>query len=356
MFTQFNVLFNLEYSIENLIAKGKKMKDVVLIITNNGDVHATLVIDRLHNIGQASYRFNTEQFPLNAALTVTLKGGAVGSILTTEGPLDLNRVKSVWYRRPTAPLIEPGSLSDGYAKFIRNESGAALWSLYTTLEAFWMNPPLTNRYLIQNNKLFQLKVASQIGLDVPDTIITNRPEDLASFCKAHGGIVAVKMLKGDWFMKEGEDGAYFLFTQKITTQQILNHADSIKLSPILAEEYIDKALELRITIIGDQIFACAIHSQHSERTKIDWRRYDFENVPHEACSIPEEVRSKLLLYMRRLGLVYGAIDMIITPDNHYVFIEINPSGQWLWIEELTGMPISQTIAALLANPPTITGE
>lgn len=331
------------------------MKNVVLIITNNDDVHATSVIDRLHSMGQASYRFNTERFPLNAALTVMFKGGVSGFISTTEGPLDLNRVKSVWYRRPTAPFIEPGSISDGYAQFIKNESGAALWSLYTTLEVFWMNPPLTNRYLVQHNKLFQLKVAGQIGLDVPDTIITNNPEDLVNFCEAHGGVVAAKMLKGDWFVRDGEDEALFLFTQKITTQQIVSHANDIKLSPIFAEEYIDKALELRVTIIGERVFACAIHSQHSERTKIDWRRYDFENVPHEEYAIPAEIRNKLLAYMRQLGLVYGAIDMIVTPDNRYVFIEINPSGQWLWIEELTGMPISQAIAELLANPQTLTG-
>ncbi len=332
------------------------MKDAILILTNSDDAHATSVIDCLHTMDQRNYRFNTEQFPLNAKVTVAFKNTVSGCISTPEGLLDLDSIKSVWYRRPTTPLILPGSLSDGYVTFIRHESAVALWSLYTTLETFWVNPPLINKHLIQHNKLFQLKVASQVGLEVPDTVITNDPERLIHFCEDHGGVIAIKMLKGDWFVEESDDKALFLFTQKITTQQIITHSDDIKLSPVFAEEYVEKALELRVTIVGDQIFACAIHSQDSDRTKTDWRRYDFENVSHEEYKIPEEIRNKLFLYMRQLGLVYGAIDMIVTPDGRYVFIEINPSGQWLWIEELTGMPISQAVAELLSNPLKTAGE
>lgn len=118
----------------------------------------------------------------------------------------------------------------------------------------------------------------------------------------------------------------------------------------MLQEYVEKALEFRVTIIGGRIFTCAIHSQDSERTRHDWRRYDFEKVKHEVYQLPVEVEQKLLALMKEWGLVYGAMDMILTPSGEYVFLEVNPTGQWGWIEYLTGMPISRTIAELLMNP------
>jgi len=123
------------------------------------------------------------------------------------------------------------------------------------------------------------------------------------------------------------------------------------LAPILAQEYIEKKLELRITIVGQKMFTCAIHSQDSEQTRIDWRRYDFRNVKHLPYQLPEKIKQKLHKLMKIWNLSFGAIDMILTPEGKYVFLEINPNGQWLWIEQLTEMPISRVIAELLANPP-----
>ncbi|MBU4480422.1 MvdD family ATP-grasp ribosomal peptide maturase, partial [Patescibacteria group bacterium] len=132
---------------------------------------------------------------------------------------------------------------------------------------------------------------------------------------------------------------------------IENKADFL-LSPVMVQSYIPKKIELRVTIVGENIFTCAIHSQNSEKTKYDWRRYDFENVKHEEYQLPVNVRGKILAFMKKCRLNFGAIDMILTPDNEYVFLEVNPSGQFGWIEKLTGMPIAKSIAELLANPPS----
>jgi glutathione synthase/RimK-type ligase-like ATP-grasp enzyme len=112
---------------------------------------------------------------------------------------------------------------------------------------------------------------------------------------------------------------------------------------------VPKRVELRITVVGDQVFAAEIHSQKAKRTRIDWRRYDLAHTPHYPHTLPDEVRRSCVELVRRLGLCYGAIDMVLTPDGRYVFLEINPNGQFLWIEQLTGMPISDAICDLLAS-------
>ena len=117
----------------------------------------------------------------------------------------------------------------------------------------------------------------------------------------------------------------------------------------MAQKYIEKKLEFRVTVVGQDIFTCAIHSQDSERTKEDWRRYDFENVKHESYDLPENVKSSLLRFMQLCHLTFGAIDMILTPEGDYVFLEVNPSGQYIWIENLAKLPISRSIAENLTR-------
>ena len=131
---------------------------------------------------------------------------------------------------------------------------------------------------------------------------------------------------------------------------IHDHFGNITATPLMAQEYIEKKLELRVTIVGQKVFACAIYSQDSERTKEDWRRYDFDNVRHEQYQLPKEVEAHLMEFMAVCNLTFGAIDMILTPSGRYVFLEINPSGQFGWIEDLTNMPISKAIAETLSNP------
>ncbi|HMW02377.1 MAG TPA: ATP-dependent carboxylate-amine ligase, partial [Acidobacteriota bacterium] len=118
-------------------------------------------------------------------------------------------------------------------------------------------------------------------------------------------------------------------------------------APCLFQEYIPKKVELRITVVGRKIFAAEIHSQQSQRSKDDWRRYDIANTPYLKHRLPEAIKIKCQQLVRELGLVFGCIDMIVTPDNRYVFLEINPNGQWGWIEELTQLPICANLAEML---------
>ena len=116
---------------------------------------------------------------------------------------------------------------------------------------------------------------------------------------------------------------------------------------MIFQAYVPKRVELRITVVGQQVFAAEIHSQHTHHTRHDWRRYDLDETPHFPHALPPDVAQRCLRLVQALGLCYGAIDMVLTPDDRYVFLEINPNGQYLWIEQLTGLPITDALCDLL---------
>ena len=95
--------------------------------------------------------------------------------------------------------------------------------------------------------------------------------------------------------------------------------------------------------MGERVFAAEIASQSSARTRHDWRHYDVDSTPHTVHQLPPAIERACITLVRSLGLVYGAIDFVLTPDGEYVFLEINPNGQYLWIEHLTGLPITAAI-------------
>ena len=190
----------------------------------------------------------------------------------------------------------------------------------------------------------------RVGLQVPETLVTNSLEIVKKFFDRWQGEIVLKTF-GGVSVKDSEDYLLSVYTNRVSYEHLDSFGSEIQYAPVFLQNYIPKDFELRITAVGNKFFACAIQSQDSPKTKDDWRHYDFENVKHSSYVLPNTIQTKLEALMKRLKLQFGAIDMIVTPDGEYVFLEVNPSGQWGWIERLTGMPISRAIAELLANPP-----
>jgi len=192
------------------------------------------------------------------------------------------------------------------------------------------------------NKLYQYQIAEKVGLDIPLTLVTNDPRKAKDFCemclKKKSGVV-VKVLN--------HSNNIGLLTRKITSHE-LKEIEVIKYTPCFFQEYIEKTYEIRITVVGKQIFAAEIHSQKIEKTKVDWRNYSqFDEIPYLPHNLPRDISLKCLSLLKKMGLIFGAIDMIYTPDKRYIFLEINANGQWLWIEKLTGLQITKAITELL---------
>jgi glutathione synthase/RimK-type ligase-like ATP-grasp enzyme len=325
------------------------MSKAVLVLTNTMDMGADVVLQHIRRSAVRGYRFNTDGFPSETRITLGKSTDQVSGYINLPecNNVGIETIQSIWYRRPR-PSIQRLQ-HEGLAKFVREESAAALWSFYTTSDVYWMNQPLIASALLEHNKLYQMQIAAQLGIAVPNTIITNDPNDLIAFCQQNGGTIAIKLLKGNLFRKEGEDLPFLIYTQKVSEADLAKRKDELEVAPIFAQEYIEKAFELRVTFVAGTFFACAIDSQSSEQTRVDWRRYDFTKVTHTQYELPESVQSALARLMSYWGLNFGAIDMICTPDGRFVFLEVNSAGEWLWIEQLTNMPISKAIADALIN-------
>ena len=123
--------------------------------------------------------------------------------------------------------------------------------------------------------------------------------------------------------------------------------EQVRHAPVIFQEYVEALVDLRVTVVGREIFPAAIHSQETAYP-IDFR-IDISRARIESTTLPEQVSNRLLALMDRLGLSYGAIDMRLTPDGRHVFLEINPAGQWLFIERATNQPMAAALARLLSE-------
>jgi glutathione synthase/RimK-type ligase-like ATP-grasp enzyme len=193
-------------------------------------------------------------------------------------------------------------------------------------------------------KVSQLAAACRLGFQIPPTLVTTDPDELLDFYCAHDGKIVTKVI--EQLSLHHQDEGFFRLTEWVSTRD-LGYAGAIRLCPVIVQPYVPKAFEVRVTVVGGAVFAAEIHSQASNRARLDWRSYDRSSAPHRVHSLPPEMAARCRGLVDQLGLCYGALDLIVTPDGRYVFLELNPQGQYLWIEEATGLPISEALCDLL---------
>lgn len=231
----------------------------------------------------------------------------------------------------------------GIYDFCLQETRSALLGSLMNLSAHWMSHPAA--VWQAEYKPHQLSVAKSIGLSIPRTLVTNDPAAIrAAFEQFHS--MVVKPVRSGYLIQEGRD--FSIFTSRVLEEHLTEVA-SAHLSPAIYQELIPKKFDLRVTVVGQRLFTAAIDSQTDPEAEIDWRQTKNPNLPHYPGSLPEHVSASLIELMASLRLAFGAIDMIQTPDGEFVFLEVNPSGQWLWIDEKLSFGISDAIAAWLAG-------
>ncbi len=313
---------------------------MIFIITRKDDVHADLVIKKLEEIKADFFRLNTECI-YNYELILSPVSARIRNFLTGRELL-LNNVKSVYLRRRSLP--EGLNLDEQYHSFVDQEWTRFQRNIWSYLEdRFWISPP--SAIDIASDKLKQLRVARNVGFLVPETIFTNSLAEIITLQKKYGKCI-YKPHDGGFLSPKSDKAIYAsIIEENITSFSEME--ERLKICPGIFQPYIEKAYELRVTVVGKKVFAAKIDSQKSEKTKIDWRRYDFKNVPHSTEKIPQAEEQKCIEIVEKLGLKFGAIDMIVTPKSEFYFLEINANGQWAWIEVLTGQQISSEIAHLL---------
>lgn len=319
----------------------------VLIVTFSQDNESIpLVIKAIEAKGEKAFRFDTDRFPTEVQLDVY--HGEQKRVIITDGEqkLDLNQVSSVWYRRMRYGQKIPDSMDKQFRDASIEETRRTVRGMIASLKGFHFDK--MSNVDLTNNKQLQLQVAQEIGLVTPRTLTTNNPEAVKQFAQeCHEQGIITKMLSS--FAIYGEHGEEMVvFTNPITDDDLEN-LEGLRFCPMTFQENVPKALELRTTIVGHRVFTAAVDSQRFEGATYDWRKEGRAlSKAWEPYDLPEDVEKKLLKLMAYFGLNYGAIDIIITPDGRHVFLEVNPVGEFFWLEMFSPhFPISQAIAEIL---------
>jgi len=320
---------------------------MVLIFTKKLDTHTDEVIRLLTQRNIKVFRLNTEdllsKYKIN--FSVNKDESWKAEIIDEIGRvLDLTKQKVAWLRKPDFNFFGDHPDKSAEEFFAESETKAFINSIYSLPNIKWINPPfIANGVKV---KFQQLLLANKMGIKTPKTIITNQPELAKEFFVSCDEEVLLKSIYTANVTIDGLNQA--IPSRKIGKDQFYPNYQNIALCPTQLQEYIEKAFELRITIIGQKVFAVKIDSQVNEETKIDWRLHTKLN-PHSIYELPDHIEKFCIDFLNKQSLVYGAMDFIVTPQGEYYFLENNPFGQYLWLEIETGIPLTETMCDLLIS-------
>lgn len=316
----------------------------VLIISNSQDIHSDVVENRLREKNVRVIRFNTDEF-ISSGIKLSFNLDiSMGYISTNNDKVNFSEISSVWYRRPG---VIQTNIPDLYQReFAEKECDELVKQLYFSLDnALWVSKYSSLERA--RRKLPQLLVARDFGFEVPKTLITNSACEVRDFFKDCNGKTIYKTLRTP-VIKPSEGPELWGIPTTLLTDRHIESIELIENTGGIFQEYIAKQYEVRVTIIGKDIFAVKIDSQSEDSAKIDWRdAVAFGKVkvlPHE---LPADIAEKCKRIISTYGLEFGAIDLILTPENKYIFLEVNCNGQWLWVEEYTNQPLIESMANLL---------
>jgi glutathione synthase/RimK-type ligase-like ATP-grasp enzyme len=252
------------------------------------------------------------------------------------------RLTSVWHRRP-AHWIDESVLHPADREFAEGECRVFRRGFLHLLapDALWVNP--VGAAARAAYKPVQQQVALDEGLEMPATLFSNSPEQIRAFLRRQGGEIVFKPLYGTAW--SDAETVWMPYTT-LLTEELLVDDEPLRAVPGIYQAIVPKAYELRVTAIGDRLFAAKLRSQETRAGKLDWRK-SYSDLVFEPYQLPEAIAARCRAVMKRLGLVYGAIDLIVTPDGRYVFLEVNQMGQFLFVEWACGMPVLDAFAELL---------
>jgi MvdC family ATP-grasp ribosomal peptide maturase len=319
-------------------------RDAVLMLTHSGDFYTIdLVSQALARRGVRPIRFNTDLFPSSVKLVARAGDKRAAHLFTEKGEqISAAEVRAVWARKLWSPRMSD-DLDERYRSMCVAESTAALEGFLDALhDARWVND-LTHQRDAEN-KQRQLRLAERAGLRVPRTLVTNDPAAARQFFAETEGQTVAKLLRPLAVSMDADKP--FVYTNRVREEDLAG-AEALRHSPMVFQELIPKACELRVACVAGKAFAGALDASGTSRGHTDWRRAAPEECRWEKAQLPAEVASGLKALMSELGLVFGAVDLICTPDGEHVFLEINPGGEWGMLERDLGLPISEAIADAL---------
>ena len=309
----------------------------VLIITHSADLHADLAFPLLMARGVQPFRLNLDRFPCDYEICQYCSDGAMHTTIrhTPSGEtVELAQVGAAWNRKPAAFNFGSAELAAQELAFARQETEQALFGLLYTLDCYWMSHPVALRGAQWKGE--QLQRAARLGFQVPATLVTNSPEQVRAFRAGLPGRMVFKAMSTPALCADDvapdERIAHGLPTT-LVTDEMMQELEAVRTVPCHFQQYIAKQYELRVTMIGRKVFAAKIHTQDDVRTAIDSRDMSAP-IRYEATRLPPAIEARCLAMMDSYGLTYSAMDLIVTPEDEYVFLENNPAGQFYYVQQL----------------------
>ncbi|HEX3778717.1 MAG TPA: ATP-grasp ribosomal peptide maturase [Pseudonocardiaceae bacterium] len=314
----------------------------VLVLTEPGDTTADLVVKELDQRGIRVFRADTGDFPLALEVSAQFDGAWHGELRTADGSVALADIRSIYVRRPTTFRFPP-AMTDAEQRFAGKEARRGLGGLLMSLPCSWVNHP--SKAADAEYKPFQLAAAAACGLGVPRTVVTNVPDDADQHCAFLGSSTIYKTLASA-IVADGQRPSIIYTTEVADTDM----ADSrVALTAHQFQQRIPKVRDVRATVVGKQVFVANILTDDETASGLlDWRS-DYPSLRYEQTTLPPEVEASLLTLVEHLGLSFAAADFVVTAEDQHYFVDLNPSGQWGWIQAATDLPIAAAIAAELAG-------
>lgn len=304
------------------------MPNEILIVSEDLDKSTDKVLEWIFHYDRIAKRINVHSDSANFNIIVSNNSNTTN--------LD-NKI--IWYRRGYFPSIPAVLKKSKWINYLKQEQLPALFAFENMNKK---NSIGSYGKEVNNNKILNLKYAAEAGLKIPNTIVTNNKRDLLKFVEKNKSYIT-KSLNRIPYLEFGKKVYYGSGTNELDISLI---SSDFALS--LIQEYVEKEVEIRIFFIDDNFYSMAIFSQSDELTRLDFRNYNNEkpnrNIPF---LLPKKILHKLKLFLEKIDCNTGSIDLILTPDGEYVFLEINPMGQYDWLSENCNFYIDKKIAEIL---------
>lgn len=318
----------------------------VLLLARDLNPSADRLVRALTEWGVPVFRTDLAAFPQTLSLDARLGSSGWEGVLATEHrELRLQDIRSVCYRHPSH-FVLPEGMSRPERRHAAAEARCGLSGVLSSLDVLWVNHPGRESDAVKPR---QLDVARRCGLSVPDSQVTNRPDGVRDFARDLGGALVCKTLGGALRAESGRLQMAYTHRLDVTELEDLAGVDT---TLHFFQPFVPKLFEARVTVVGDRIFAAAIHAM-SDCAQVNWARVDwradYDALDYSIIEPPESVTAGMLAFLRVFGLSFGAFDFAITPSGDWVMFECNPAGQYGWLEEALGLPITAALADLLAN-------
>ncbi|MCZ8091203.1 MvdC/MvdD family ATP grasp protein [Flavobacterium sp.] len=304
----------------------------ILFITNQDDISVDYLISKLKLKTKSYLRIDSEDINV---IDFNINPNGEFILIKDNKKYNLKKVSSVVFKR--TPIKFNFDLKDSNQNYLNNERKHFYEGLYLCLkDAKWINPMFSTH--IAERKLFQLFEAKKIGLKTPVSILTNNPITADNFLKNNKKSIIKPISNG---LQVLENKFYSIYTSEIPNDFFDDYDKNILFeTPVLLQERIENENDIRVVIINDKVFSVEITK--NDKSEVDWRKPEIKKS-YRQITLPQELSNKLIMLNKSLNLVYSAIDLIKRPDGKFVFLEINPVGEWVWLESELNLNISETI-------------